>query len=35
MLKIFSADPYNKIIRKIGITNNSVGSHSEGITDSL
>jgi len=28
MLQIFSADPYNKIIRKIG-KNNSIGSLSE------
>lgn len=29
MLRKFSADPYNKIIRKIGKANNSVGSLSE------
>jgi hypothetical protein len=29
MLQIFSADPYNKIMRKMGRTNNSLGSHSE------
>lgn len=29
MLQIFSADPYNKIIRKIGKTNHSVGSLSD------
>ena len=29
MLQIFSADPYNKLIRKIGKTNHSVGSLSD------
>lgn len=29
MLQVFSADPYNKIVRKMGKTNNSLGSHSE------
>lgn len=30
MLQKFSADPYNKIIRKMGKTNYSIGSLSEG-----
>jgi len=29
MLQVFSADPYNKIIRKMGRTNNSLGSGSD------
>ena len=29
MLHVFSADPYNKIIRKIGKTNHSAGSISD------
>jgi hypothetical protein len=29
LLQIFSADPYSKIIRKMGKTNNSVGSLSD------
>ncbi len=29
MLHIFSVDPYNKIMRKMGKTNNSIGSLSE------
>lgn len=29
MLQVFSADPYNKIIRKMGKTNKSLGSYSE------
>lgn len=29
MLQVFSSDPYNKIVRKMGKTNNSLGSHSE------
>ena len=29
MLHVFSSDPYQKIIRKIGKTNNSIGSLSE------
>ena len=29
MLHIFSADPYSKIVRKMGKTNNSIGSLSD------
>lgn len=29
LLQIFSADPYSKILRKMGKTNNSLGSHSD------
>jgi len=29
MLQVFSTDPYNKIIRKMGRTNNSLGSGSD------
>jgi hypothetical protein len=29
MLQIFSTDPYNKIVRKMGKANNSLGSLSD------